>query len=319
MRKNICLFVTVMAFILMASGTAMAYPDRQSICSDCHNRDTAVKVTAVSQDCSGSNANYTVTVSNTYDAGEGWAIFNGTSNIANGSGTSGSFSVPAGTGYEVWGVSDSDQGIGGGKGGSNYVVISPYCAPACTDADGDTYALDGGNCGPVDCDDTDVNINPGAQEDCTNGVDDDCDNLIDSADPDASNCPLPCTDVDGDLYFSEGGSCGPVDCIDSDASINPGVLENCTNGIDDDCDGYTDGDDTDCGGCVPTGREGKGRTCRDGLDNDCDGLFDREDPDCFKGKPRGILEICDDGIDNDGDRKIDCSDKKDCGKDPACN
>jgi len=313
MRKNICLFVTVMAFILMASGTAMATPGKSSLCSGCHDRDTAVEISAVDQGCSGSNANYTVTVSNTFSGGEGWAVFNGSSNIANSRGTSGSFSVPAGTGYEVWGVSD-----GSGRGGSNYVVISPYCAPACTDNDGDTFATEGGNCGPVDCDDTDANINPGAQEDCTNGVDDDCDNLVDSADGDARNCPLPCTDADGDLYFAEGGNCGPVDCSDSDASVNPGVLENCTNGIDDDCDGYLDGDDTDCGGCVPTGQEGKGRTCKDGLDNDCDNLFDLEDPDCAKGKPAGNPEICDDGIDNDGDRKIDCSDKKDCGKDPAC-
>lgn len=29
-------------------------------------------------------------------------------------------------------------------------------------------------------------------------------------------------------------------------------------------------------------------------------------------------EICDDGIDNDGDGKIDCADKKDCNRDPAC-
>jgi hypothetical protein len=29
-------------------------------------------------------------------------------------------------------------------------------------------------------------------------------------------------------------------------------------------------------------------------------------------------EICDDGIDNDQDGKIDCSDKADCRRDPAC-
>jgi hypothetical protein len=36
------------------------------------------------------------------------------------------------------------------------------------------------------------------------------------------------------------------------------------------------------------------------------------------GYPGGEPEICDDGIDNDGDGKIDCSDKKDCRKDPVC-
>ena len=32
----------------------------------------------------------------------------------------------------------------------------------------------------------------------------------------------------------------------------------------------------------------------------------------------GDPEICDDGIDNDGDGKVDCRDKKNCRKDPAC-
>ena len=34
----------------------------------------------------------------------------------------------------------------------------------------------------------------------------------------------------------------------------------------------------------------------------------------FEGK--GLLFF--DGLDNDGDGKVDCADKKDCGKDPAC-
>ena len=45
----------------------------------------------------------------------------------------------------------------------------------------------------------------------------------------------------------------------------------CTNGLDDDCDGLTDGDDNDC--CTPTDE-----VC-DGVDNDCDGVID-EGLDC---------------------------------------
>jgi hypothetical protein len=164
----------------------------------------------------------------------------------------------------------------------------------------------------VDCDDTDPAINPGAVEDCTDGIDNDCDNLIDTQDPDAVNCPS-CTDDDNDTYAIEGGSCGPVDCDDTDPAINPGAEEDCSDTLDNDCDGLTDVDDPDCAVEI----------CDDGIDNDGDGKTDcndkkdcGKDPACSGGG--GDPEICDDGIDNDGDGKTDCDDKKDCNQDPAC-
>ncbi len=58
--------------------------------------------------------------------------------------------------------------------------------PTCVDVDNDGYApgagcsgIPGGDCAP-----TDPSINPGEGERCTNGLDDDCDGLIDTADPD---------------------------------------------------------------------------------------------------------------------------------------
>ena len=72
-----------------------------------------------------------------------------------------------------------------------------------------------------------------------------------------------CVDNDGDGYgvcpncnITNGCTYDGHDCDDTDALINPGATENCTNSLDDDCDGLTDCDDPDCYGdpaCVPPG------------------------------------------------------------------
>jgi hypothetical protein len=59
----------------------------------------------------------------------------------------------------------------------------------CTDADIDNYAIEGGSCGLVDCNDNDPAINPGATELCTGGVDEDCDGAADCADIDCIGDP----------------------------------------------------------------------------------------------------------------------------------
>ena len=51
-------------------------------------------------------------------------------------------------------------------------------------------------------------------------------------------------DDDGDRY--EAGSCGGADCDDTDLRVDPGMDENCANGVDDDCDGLVDTNDPDC-------------------------------------------------------------------------
>ncbi len=58
----------------------------------------------------------------------------------------------------------------------------------------------------------------------------------------------PCYDADADGYYDKAGCGTEVDCDDFDASVNPGASEVCDDGIDNDCDGYTDGEDSDCGG-----------------------------------------------------------------------
>ena len=63
--------------------------------------------------------------------------------------------------------------------------------PACNDSDGDGYGNPGdSSCrfSAEDCDDTDASINPGAVEDCNDGIDNDCDGTIDSEDIDCYTC-----------------------------------------------------------------------------------------------------------------------------------
>lgn len=79
-------------------------------------------------------------------------------------------------------------------GGTDTCQSGVCTPPTCPDADGDTYTDSA--CGGDDCDDTDPNINPGEVENCLNGIDDDCDNLVDNAD---SDCPSTFT-----LVYSAG-------------------------------------------------------------------------------------------------------------------
>jgi hypothetical protein len=123
-----------------------------------------------------------------------------------------------------------------------------------------------------------------------------------------------CTDGDNDTYSPEGKSCGPVDCDDAVAAINPGATEVCDDGVDNDCDGDIDAADADCGGgCTVT--ENPEMSCSDGIDNDCDGAIDGADPDCTTCTPTPGEETqeltCDDMIDNDCDGATDGADS-DC-------
>ncbi len=65
---------------------------------------------------------------------------------------------------------------------AGYIAQVAMLSASCRDDDGDGY--DDEACGGDDCDDTDPAVNPGAEEVCVGGIDEDCDDLTDDADPD---------------------------------------------------------------------------------------------------------------------------------------
>ncbi len=120
------------------------------------------------------------------------------------------------------------------------------CPAICTDMDADGYSTEGGSCGAIDCDDNNSSVNPGAVEVCSDAVDNNCNGLTDTADSNAVNCQVNCTDSDADGYSIEGGSCGAVDCDDNNPEINPGALEICGDSVDNNCNALIDSTDAVC-------------------------------------------------------------------------
>ena len=98
-----------------------------------------------------------------------------------------------------------------------------------------------------DCDDTDGEVNPDAEEVC-DGVDNDC---VDGVDEGASDAGTWYADADGDGYgdadspvttcdVPSGYTSDDTDCDDTRADVNPGATEVCDD-ADNDCDGLEGG------------------------------------------------------------------------------
>jgi Notch-like protein len=114
----------------------------------------------------------------------------------------------------------------------------------------------------------------------------------DNTDNDCRGGDTMCSDFDGD------GVAWPLDCNDEDPEINPNAVEDCSDDVDENCDGLlecdADGDgvlsDQDCDDSDPDRFPGNAEVCGDGKDQDCD--------------PAEADAPCLDDLDVDGDGAI---------------
>ena len=193
----------------------------------------------------------------------------------------------------------------------------------CNDGGSDAWVLIAG-----DCDDTTTAISPSADELCTpdgaTPIDEDCDGQLDEAS--AANALTFYADTDEDGY---GDASAPIracsqpadavvdasDCDDNRKKVNPGKVEDCSTGFDDDCNGDTndhdalnctwrypdadtDGfgdsnsagacvcdatldfeveDNSDCDDAVDAIYPGQSESCATAIDDDCSGSTNDED------------------------------------------
>ncbi len=197
----------------------------------------------------------------------------------------------------------------------------------------------------TDCDDSDGAVNPAASELC-NGLDDDCDGVVDEDDADDASTWY--TDADGDGHGDASSSVAACDqpsghvsdssdCDDTDSAVNPAAIETWYDGIDQDCDGWSDFDQDgdghdldayggfDCDDEDDTVNPDATETWYDGVDQDCDGWSDYDadgdgfdsatydgddcddgDADVYPGAPDdpydGVITDCDNASDYDADQ-----------------
>ncbi|MFH0892732.1 MAG: thrombospondin type 3 repeat-containing protein [Candidatus Falkowbacteria bacterium] len=169
-------------------------------------------------------------------------------------------------------------------------------ALACTDNDQDGYSVEGGQCGPVDCNDS----NPDSWQVDSYWYDGDNDGYYYDADTAGS---------DGKISICYGSSIpkgyaettSGIDCNDDNSNINPAASEICGDSIDQDCDGSdltcscTDSDDDGfCDNednCPSTANPDQADADKDGAGNACDmcpGTDDAQDMDAD-----GVPDDCD--------------------------
>ncbi len=159
---------------------------------------------------------------------------------------------------------------------------------------------------------------PTGPELCGDGIDNDCDGLVDTADPDLTG-PTPsdpnigkaCTNSDKGLCAKMGGKFACLNNVLTCTGLKPGDNKEVCNGEDDDCNGQVDDAPTDLGQCgmFNFGKCQKGQaSCENGakacqgevtpdpevcnnIDDDCDDIIDGTIPD---GQTQATLVACTD-------------------------
>jgi hypothetical protein len=152
---------------------------------------------------------------------------------------------------------------------------------------------------------------------CADGLDNDCDGFADCNDFDCKKCSIPACVVNNTVSInSDGGTCMCMGTVENSATA-------CADGIDNDCNGFTDCQDFGCQNCavplcladggVPTrdggfcvcrGPENTTAACSDGVDNDCNSFIDCNDFSCTRADA-GTVTSCDAAVVSDAGGRAD--------------
>ncbi|MFC2175081.1 archaellin/type IV pilin N-terminal domain-containing protein [archaeon] len=180
----------------------------------------------------------------------------------------------------------NNTGLGGNFFSATYDDYNPACsyyldAPGVNTGDVTEGALP--NCGVTSRVCGDSSVDDGEQCDDGNTESEDCCDSTCHSEEDLGNTTCGVGECESEIVECVNGVAQP--CTPFAAPEDPEV--SCHNGDDDDCDGDTDCDDTDC----QIGNEIVGVDCGDDIDNDCDGLTDCNDDDCTA-DPICIMDDC---------------------------